>query len=122
MKKLKNSTSEGFKVDMKSASKMMSELTEEDWQKAIDARDAEGFKRYRRIMNINSDTPQFKWFDWEGRPAVIVEYKDGSAAGFLVKDGDEPGKWTAASGFEIYDSGREISKADFLEVFKDRLN
>lgn len=101
---------------------MMSEITEEDWLKAINARKENEISAYHRIMDINTDTPKFKWFSWEARPAVIVINNDGSERGFLVKNGDDSGKWTKASAFEIYDSGREISKADFLEVYKDRLN
>ena len=63
---------------------MMSEITEEDWLKAINARKENEISAYHRIMDINTDTPQFKWFSWETRPAVIVINNDGSERGFLV--------------------------------------
>jgi len=74
-----------------------------------------------------TDNSLFNWDDvkqyyyWEGRPAVIVEPSDGSLRGFVIRSGDEVGEWMVASPIEIIDSGREITKQVFLEVFIDRL-
>ena len=61
------------------------------------------------------------FFDWEGRPAVEVMPSDPSSDVYLegwfsaVPNED----WVRVSPLEIRESGRELSKADFQEVFSD---
>ena len=61
------------------------------------------------------------FFNWEGRPAVIVEPADGSISAWFIRRSAEPGTWEPANGAEIGDSGRPLSKASFQEVFAKRL-
>ena len=70
-----------------------------------------------------SDSAGFEWkdvsayFDWEGRPAVTVLPSDNLLEGWFSA---APGKgWEKASPVEIVDSGRELSKADFQDVFTE---
>jgi hypothetical protein len=60
-----------------------------------------------------------RFFDWEGRPAVLVRPDNDSLAGFFIRASAEPGTWEAASPAEIVNSGRELSKAEFQNVFAE---
>ena len=61
------------------------------------------------------------FFNWEGRPAVIVEPADGSISAWFIRGSAKPGVWEPVSGAEVRDSGRPLSKGSFQEVFAKRL-
>jgi len=86
--------------------------------------------KYKLATSNDAKLPEnslFNWedveqyFNWEHRPAVIVEPSDGSLRGFVIRSGDGVGEWMVASPIEIFDSGIEITKQVFLEVFIERL-
>ena len=74
-----------------------------------------------------SDSSNFEWkdisrfFDWDGRPAVIAFTPDGPVSGWVVRSGDNAGLWTEANPTLISASGRLLSSEVFHEVFADRL-
>ena len=93
--------------------------------------DASKFVSVRRSKsNDSSNLSEFNLFnwsdvsdfvDWEGRPAVVVDEADGSRSAWVVPRAAEPGAWEPASGADIFDSGVLVSKAEFQEIFEDRL-
>ena len=62
-----------------------------------------------------------EFFNWEGRPAVIVRPADGSISAWFIRGSAKPGVWEPVSGAEVRDSGRPLSKGSFQEVFAKRL-
>jgi len=60
-----------------------------------------------------------RFFNWEGRPAVIILPSDGLLEGWYLSEPSS--SWERVSPVEISDSGRSLSREVFHEVFADRL-
>ncbi|EEZ80426.1 MAG: hypothetical protein Sup05_0864 [uncultured Candidatus Thioglobus sp.] len=80
------------------------------------------------LKSVDSpNTVSFDWndasrfFDWDGRPAVIVFLPDESVTSWVIRSDDPVGLWTEAEPALISASGRSLSREVFHEVFADRL-
>jgi hypothetical protein len=62
-----------------------------------------------------------RFFDWDGRPAVVAFPPDESVSGWVVRSGDNAGSWTEADPALISASGRPLLSEVFHEVFADKL-
>lgn len=56
-----------------------------------------------------------RFFNWEHRPAVILDTPGGGVEGLFVPTGSD--FWSRASSVEILESGHEMSQSALLEMF-----
>lgn len=63
---------------------------------------------------------RLEFWNWEGRPAVVVGVPGEKVRGFFISRSER--EWKPASAFEIGDSGRPLPDWDTLvRVFPDKL-